>query len=605
MIRSLGMLAFACALAVPVVSFAQQTDDGAFNTAGTYRATVPTESINPTCNGGAPGVVGKTYGGNVCPPAGGAATITASLGAFAPGSANNTVGLSATTTSSSIALGTGSTTVVTNTGTTTVYVAFGGSGVIATTSGSPVLAGSQFAFSNGSNTYMAAITGSGSAALLVTTGTGLPAVGGAGGSGGVPYTLNGDGGVPSHLTNGPTGYALESGHIATVDTNTASLAASVGAKTDASCLATDTTAEGQICLLKGAIVELKATVSALQSLGITNTAFGISGTLPGFASTPTFNLAAAPANAAADGWDVTQGSKADLPCALSTSACSVEGRLADLEAQMTAVKVASQSAATVPMGCAQIGSSFGAAANCNVSTPDTNVVGTVVAATSTTNAFTIPGGNGQATADVTISGLTASAATLIVEAEGADNSTWTATYTIPTSTALGVQTLTTDQTVSLLLAGHRAVRLRVSVAGAGNITFASNTSTAPKEVRIGGTPTFNCGTGCGGAVAPTLTVPISTSSSGLAQLVAGVAGKQIYITSWDVVLAAAGTFQLETGTGTNCGTGTAAVTGAYSFAANGGIVKNSQLAPLTAGNALCINNGSAVAAAGEVSYAQQ
>jgi hypothetical protein len=159
--------------------------------------------------------------------------------------------------------------------------------------------------------------------------------------------------------------------------------------------------------------------------------------------------------------------------------------------------------------------------------------------------------------------------------------------------------------VSLLLAGRRAVRLRVSVAGAGNITFASNTSTAPKEVRIGGTPTFNCGTGCGGAVAPTLTVPISTSSSGLAQLVAGVAGKQIYITSWDVVLAAAGTFQLETGTGTNCGTGTAAVTGAYSFAANGGIVKNSQLAPLTAGNALCINNGSAVAAAGEVSYAQQ
>jgi hypothetical protein len=294
MIRSLGMLAFACALAVPVVSFAQQTDDGAFNSAGTYRATVPTESINPTCNGGAPGVVGKTYGGNVCPPAGGAATLTASLGAFAPGSANNTVGLSATTTSSSIALGTGSTTVVTNTGTTTVYVAFGGSGVIATTSGSPVLAGSQFAFSNGSNTYMAAITGSGSAALLVTTGTGLPAVGGAGGSGGVPYTLNGDGGVPSHLTNGPTGYALESGHIATVDTNTASLAASVGAKTDASCLATDTTAEGQICLLKGAIVELKATVSALQSLGITNTAFGISGTLPGFASTPTFNLGTSP-----------------------------------------------------------------------------------------------------------------------------------------------------------------------------------------------------------------------------------------------------------------------------------------------------------------------
>jgi hypothetical protein len=359
MIRSLGMLAFACALAVPVVSFAQQTDDGAFNTAGTYRATVPTESINPTCNGGAPGVVGKTYGGNVCPPAGGAATITASLGAFAPGSANNTVGLSATTTSSSIALGTGSTTVVTNTGTTTVYVAFGGSGVIATTSGSPVLAGSQFAFSNGSNTYMAAITGSGSAALLVTTGTGLPAVGGAGGSGGVPYTLNGDGGVPSHLTNGPTGYALESGHIATVDTNTASLAASVGAKTDASCLATDTTAEGQICLLKGAIVELKATVSALQSLGITNTAFGISGTLPGFASTPTFNLGSAPnLTITNSGFSVTNqitGYALDATANTNASTAHTDAGTIAANVNTAAAQAHADSNSSIPAGSASIG----------------------------------------------------------------------------------------------------------------------------------------------------------------------------------------------------------------------------------------------------------
>lgn len=44
------------------------------------------------------------------------------------------------------------------------------------------------------------------------------------------------------------------------------------------------------------------------------------------------------ANAFVDGWSVTHGQKSDGPCASSVTACSIEARLADIEAQITSVK---------------------------------------------------------------------------------------------------------------------------------------------------------------------------------------------------------------------------------------------------------------------------
>jgi len=100
---------------------------------------------------------------------------------------------------------------------------------------------------------------------------------------------------------------------------------------------------------------------------------------------------------------------------------------------------------------------------------------------------------------------------------------------------------------------------------------------------------------------------ISVSTATTTQLVALSSGKAIYVTAWDIVVAAADNVTLEYGTGTNCGTGTTALTGAYNFAANGGLAKGSGLGVLfkvPAGNALCIVTSAAVQASGSVSYAQ-
>ena len=101
--------------------------------------------------------------------------------------------------------------------------------------------------------------------------------------------------------------------------------------------------------------------------------------------------------------------------------------------------------------------------------------------------------------------------------------------------------------------------------------------------------------------------PINVGTATTTQLVALVSGKSIYVTGWDIVVAAADTISLEYGTGTACGTGTTALTGAYNFPANGGLATGSGLGVLfkiPAGNALCIVTSAATQASGRVSYAQ-
>ena len=101
--------------------------------------------------------------------------------------------------------------------------------------------------------------------------------------------------------------------------------------------------------------------------------------------------------------------------------------------------------------------------------------------------------------------------------------------------------------------------------------------------------------------------PINVSSATTTQLVALSSGKAIYVSAWDVVVAAADNVTLEYGTGTNCGTGTTALTGAYNLSPNGGIAKGDGVAPVLfvpASNALCILTSAAVQASGSVSYAQ-
>jgi hypothetical protein len=102
-------------------------------------------------------------------------------------------------------------------------------------------------------------------------------------------------------------------------------------------------------------------------------------------------------------------------------------------------------------------------------------------------------------------------------------------------------------------------------------------------------------------------VAISISTATTTQLVALSSGKAIYVTAWDVIAAGTGNIQLEYGTGSNCGTGTTALTGNYNLTAQAGISKGSGFGAILfipASNALCAVTSAAVGMAGSLSYAQ-
>jgi hypothetical protein len=83
---------------------------------------------------------------------------------------------------------------------------------------------------------------------------------------------------------------------------------------------------------------------------------------------------------------------------------------------------------------------------------------------------------------------------------------------------------------------------------------------------------------------------VSAGATSITQAVAGVAGQAIHICGYVLNSgAAASTFQLSVGSGTNCGTGTVQVTPAFSLGVNGVLVSQHGFAWFSsaAGSALC------------------
>jgi len=87
--------------------------------------------------------------------------------------------LSASNVSSSIAFpasGSSLNVMITNQGSAVAYLAMGNSSIVATTTGIPIQPGQTLAFAQGLNTYIAAITASGTVPLLVQSGVGTPVI---------------------------------------------------------------------------------------------------------------------------------------------------------------------------------------------------------------------------------------------------------------------------------------------------------------------------------------------------------------------------------------------------------------------------------------------
>lgn len=103
------------------------------------------------------------------------------------------------------------------------------------------------------------------------------------------------------------------------------------------------------------------------------------------------------------------------------------------------------------------------------------------------------------------------------------------------------------------------------------------------------------------------TAQYAASTSGLTKIVTGVAGKIVYICGYTIHGGAAVNVGLSTGTGTNCATGTAALTPQYVLASGTDVTDSSPWfrgLQVPAATDLCINSSGAAAATAIVYYGQ-
>jgi hypothetical protein len=184
---------------------------------------------------------------------------------------------------------------------------------------------------------------------------------------------------------------------------------------------------------------------------------------------------------------------------------------------------------------------------------------------------------------------------------GASGSTWGSA-----PTGLNVLGVNADVLSSALPTG-------AATAANQEVTSAGTTATSAQAVQgvTGGVPMPTNAANTGGSLTSIIqagaSVPINISTATTTQLVAAVTGKSIYVTAWDVIANGTGNITLEYGSGSNCGTGTAALTGTYNLAAQFGIAKGNGLGPVLVvppGNALCALTSAAVGMSGSLSYTQ-
>ncbi len=443
-------------------------------------------------------------------------TFAATLSGFQPTPSYSQLSVFSSV-SNRVALPNGNTIIVYNIGANDAYVTLGSSNVAATAADDVIKAGGWMAFAVGSNGYLAAITASGTTGLNISGGIGLPTgTAGANSSGG-----GGGGGTVAQGNAGSAGSAwyVQPGTGAVFPVSAGNLPLPVGAATSA---------------LQSSV--LTALGAPFQAGGaISNSAFGISGTLPPFASTPTFNLGALNGAATAANQPALNGDGGALahvtnfPTTQAVSAVS-------LPLPAGAATAALQSSIVTALGSPfQTGGSVG---NTSFGATVTQWGGTALGAASAWG--TAPSGN--------VNGVNAD-----ILAEPGTGSTGSA---VP-STAQFAGAESSGNLVGVIQADNSAA--------------------------------------------------ISISTATTTQLIALSASKKIYVTAWDVIAAGTGAITLEYGTGTNCGTGTTALTGSYILIAQTGISKGGGLGPVLvvpAGNALCALTSAAVQMSGSVAYTQ-
>jgi hypothetical protein len=290
--------------------------------------------------------------GNPVPVTG---TLSATIGGFTP--SGNYATLTANGSSARSALPSGSPTVVVayNTGTTAVSCVLGGSGVTATTNEDQIAPGGFFSYTVGTNTYLACIdqTGSASNVVVLSGGTGIATGSGGGGGSGSGGAVYGPTAAGSAAANPPV---LMGGTV-------------------------DGTSTGNVDNWKVAS-GLGYVSGILPSASVASGAFASGSISSGAVASGAFASGSLASGAGTDGWNVTEGTKADS--AWSSGSGSIVAILKTVATNTGSIIPGCKIQATTT--CTVIGSVFNGANTYNT-----------VAASQTTQALT--GGGGGATGD--------------------------------------------------------------------------------------------------------------------------------------------------------------------------------------------------------------
>ena len=149
----------------------------------------------------------------------------------------------------------------------------------------------------------------------------------------------------------------------------------------------------------------------------------------------------------------------------------------------------------------------------------------------------------------------------------------------------------------------------------GSVTFKTKPNPVPAGALLSN-PNFvslyAAGSGAtpGAVTAPDSSIPITTASATTIQVIAGVAGKSVYVTDLDVMAAGTTnvTFSHGTQTTTPCDTASGALTGAFPLTAGAKISHAGAFGAfwtLPTGQQLCMTSSAAIQVSGWVSYAQR
>jgi hypothetical protein len=179
--------------------------------------------------------------------------------------------------------------------------------------------------------------------------------------------------------------------------------------------------------------------------------------------------------------------------------------------------------------------------------------------------------------------------------------------------------LPANQSVNVAQVNGVATLTGVGAAGTGSqrvVDVASGTTgIAPptQAAFIGGLISGATGGFLGGVTVGDSSKAVNVSTATTTLMITGVSGRQVRITSFHLVTAAANNVAWLEGTGATCGTGTAGMAGGttaasgYNFAANGGIALGSGvgevLTTVTTGDSVCLITSAATQLSGFIKYA--